>query len=143
MSKEEIEYQIRQWQRNVEKYNGTICSNNRKIEELEDLMIRLTRKAEEMEVGLEGTLKLINSRIDVLNGCEKFKTNYFERVKEILYNSSTNSAITETRQAITKIKNECYRLDGENDVLYGKIYNANQQIAQLREWLRTEMMNCE
>lgn len=143
MSKEDIEAQIRKWQRSVEKYNGTIYSNNLKIEELEDIIIRLTRKAEEMETGLDGTMRLISSRLSVLNGCEKFKTNYSEQVKNILYNSSTNSAITETRQAITKIKNECYRLDSDNDVLYGNIYYANQQIEQLRERLRTEMMNCE
>ncbi len=140
MAKEELEHQIRQLQRNIEKHNASIRSNNCKIEELEDIMTRLVKKADEMESSLENTLKLINNRLSEISNCEKFKTNYCERVKNILYNSSTNSAITETRQAITKIRKECYKIDSDNDVLYGKISYANKQINLLRERMEMEMM---
>lgn len=143
MSKEDIEAQIKQWQLKIEKYNDNICGNNRRIEELEEIITKLRKQAEEMEIGLDETLKRITKKIDVLNGCEKFKTDYYEQVKGILYNSSTNSAITDMRQAISKIKNECSVLDGENDKLEGQIYYANQQITQLQEQLRMEMMKCE
>lgn len=143
MHKEEIEEQIRQWQERIEKYNSAINKNNREIEELEIISARLSRKAEEIESSLDSTLSKIRNKLGVIYGCEKFKTNYSERVKAILHNSSTYSAISETREAITRMHSECYRLDDNNDALCSNINYANQQIEQLRAQLRTEMMNCE
>ena len=136
MLKAEIEREIRRMQKQLQDCRSKKKKAESEQRELNIIISKIRQKTEEIEGGLQETLRTIEKRLGKLNPKSKFKVKYLEKAKGFLQNSSSSSAVENSRDAERKAKKKYLELDDTISSYNSKIRSLEQDIEKLNNQLK-------
>ncbi len=136
MLKTEIESEISRLQKQLQGYRSKKKKAESEQQEMDTVISKIRQKTAEIEGGLQETLKTIEIRLSKLNPKSKFKVKYLEKVKGFLQNSSSSSAVENTREAERKAKKKHLELEDTISGYNSKIRSLEQEIEKLNNQLK-------
>lgn len=135
MLKTEIQEEINKLQKQLKNYQTKKEQAENEQKELDDIIINIRRKSQEIEEGLQETLKNIQRKIDKINRRSKFKVTYLENAKQFLQNTDALSALECTHEAERKAKIKFLDLDDLINDYSKKIIKIEKEISALKHQL--------
>lgn len=135
MLKSEMESEISRLQKLLQDYRSKKKNSEEEQRELNTIISKIRQKTEEIDGGLQETIRTIVGRLDKLNPKSKFKITYLEKAKGFLQNSSASSAVESTREAERIAKKKYLELDDTISGYNRKIFDTEQEIETLKSQL--------
>ena len=99
MSREELEAELRALERQLrECFNGLENAESEQ-NDLISAIEKIHQKTNEVENGLQETMRNIDDRLSKVNPNSKFRVRYREQAQKLLMNSSSSSALDELKSS--------------------------------------------
>ena len=131
-----IESKLYKLKKQLEDYRSKKKKAEKEQRELNTVITKIRKKADEIEEGLQETLSTVEKRLKKLNPKSRFRVKYLGKVKEFLLNPSSSSAVADTREAERKAKIKYLDLDDSITYYIKRIRELEREIDDLQKMLK-------
>ena len=108
--------------------------------ELEDALVHLLKKRQEIDEGLQETLSTIKRRLDRLTITCRFRESYYEQAKKRLFGTQSSMALQQTSEATADAKRKILDYDSKIGALDARIRDIEERLRQLNQENEVEGM---